>query len=83
MVNQNNYTSSQKLAIGGGSNGGLLVGACMTQKPNLFAAALPAVGVLDMLRFHQFTIGWAWCPEYGSSENEEDFKDTFSLFSFT
>ncbi|ACB50455.1 prolyl endopeptidase [Crocosphaera subtropica ATCC 51142] len=71
---KNNYTSSQKLAIGGGSNGGLLVGACMTQKPNLFAAALPAVGVLDMLRFHQFTIGWAWCPEYGSSENEEDFK---------
>ncbi|MDJ0729172.1 MAG: prolyl oligopeptidase family serine peptidase [Crocosphaera sp.] len=71
---KNNYTSSQKLAIGGGSNGGLLVGACMTQKPNLFAAALPAVGVLDMLRFHQFTIGWAWCPEYGSSENEEEFK---------
>ena len=71
---KNNYTSSQKLAIGGGSNGGLLVGACLTQKPNLYAAALPAVGVLDMLRFHQFTIGWAWCPEYGSSENEEDFK---------
>ncbi|MDJ0511547.1 MAG: prolyl oligopeptidase family serine peptidase [Crocosphaera sp.] len=71
---ENNYTSSQKLAIGGGSNGGLLVGACITQKPNLYAAALPAVGVLDMLRFHQFTIGWAWCPEYGSSENEEEFK---------
>ncbi|MGK7883290.1 MAG: prolyl oligopeptidase family protein [Crocosphaera sp.] len=71
---KNNYTSSQKLAIGGGSNGGLLVGACLTQKPNLYAAALPAVGVLDMLRFHQFTIGWAWCPEYGSSENEEEFK---------
>ncbi|MDJ0581069.1 prolyl oligopeptidase family serine peptidase [Crocosphaera sp.] len=71
---KNNYTSSQKLAIGGGSNGGLLVGACITQKPNLYAAALPAVGVLDMLRFHKFTIGWAWCPEYGSSENEEEFK---------
>ncbi|MGK7879905.1 MAG: prolyl oligopeptidase family protein [Crocosphaera sp.] len=71
---KNHYTSSQKLAIGGGSNGGLLVGACLTQKPNLYAAALPAVGVLDMLRFHQFTIGWAWCPEYGSSENEEEFK---------
>ena len=71
---QNNYTSSQKLAIGGGSNGGLLVGACMTQKPHLYAAALPAVGVLDMLRFHLFTIGWAWCPEYGNSENEEEFK---------
>ena len=71
---KNNYTSSQKLAIGGGSNGGLLVGACLTQKPNLYAAALPAVGVLDMLRFHKFTIGWAWCPEYGSSENKEEFK---------
>ncbi|MGK7942422.1 MAG: prolyl oligopeptidase family protein [Crocosphaera sp.] len=71
---ENNYTSPQKLAIGGGSNGGLLVGACLTQKPNLYAAVLPAVGVLDMLRFHQFTIGWAWCPEYGSSENEEEFK---------
>ncbi|MEL4894661.1 prolyl oligopeptidase family serine peptidase [Crocosphaera sp. Alani8] len=75
---KNNYTSSQKLAIGGGSNGGLLVGACLTQKPELYAAALPAVGVLDMLRFHQFTIGWAWCPEYGSSENEEEFKTLLS-----
>lgn len=70
----NGYTTSQKLAIAGGSNGGLLVGACMTQRPELFAAALPAVGVMDMLRFHQFTIGWAWCAEYGSPENEEDFK---------
>jgi prolyl oligopeptidase len=70
----NGYTSPQKLAIAGGSNGGLLVGACMTQRPDLFAAALPAVGVMDMLRFHQFTIGWAWCAEYGSPENEEDFK---------
>jgi prolyl oligopeptidase len=73
----NNYTQPQKLAIGGGSNGGLLVGACMTQRPDLFAAALPAVGVMDMLRFHQFTIGWAWVAEYGSSENAEEFQTLY------
>ena len=73
----NSYTNSEKLAIAGGSNGGLLVGACMTQRPELFGAALPAVGVLDMLRFHKFTIGWAWVPEYGSSENPEEFNTLY------
>lgn len=69
----NKYTSSQHLAIRGGSNGGLLVGAVMTQRPDLFGAAVPAVGVLDMLRFHKFTIGWAWVNEYGSADDAEQF----------
>jgi len=70
---ENRYTNPQRLAISGRSNGGLLVGACTTQRPELFAAALPAVGVMDMLRFHRFTIGWAWVGEYGSADNAEQF----------
>jgi len=67
------YTSKERLAIAGGSNGGLLVGAVMTQRPELFRVAFPAVGVMDMLRYHKFTIGWAWAVEYGSSDNAKDF----------
>ncbi len=68
------YTNNQKIAIQGGSNGGLLVGATMLQRPDLFKVALPAVGVLDMLRYHKFTIGWAWKTDYGSSEVKEEFE---------
>jgi prolyl oligopeptidase len=74
----NGYTSSKKLAISGASNGGLLIGACETQRPDLFAACLPQVGVLDMLRFNKFTVGWGWMSDYGSPENADEFRALFA-----
>jgi prolyl oligopeptidase len=74
------YTSAKKLGIQGGSNGGLLVGACMTQRPDLFGACLPAVGVMDMLRFQKFTAGRYWVDDYGSSENPTEFE---ALYKFS
>jgi prolyl oligopeptidase len=71
------YTSPDRLAIQGGSNGGLLVGAVVNQRPELFKVALPAVGVMDMLRFHTFTIGWNWIADYGSSDNPEEFRELY------
>lgn len=75
---ENNYTKREKLAIQGGSNGGLLVGACMTQRPDLFGACLPAVGVMDMLRFQRFTAGRYWTDDYGSSDNQDEFAALFA-----
>jgi len=77
LINEK-YTSKDKLAIAGASNGGLLVGACMTQRPDLYRVAFPAVGVMDMLRYHKFTVGWGWAVEYGTSEDEQNFKNLYS-----
>lgn len=75
---KNRYTRTEKLAIQGGSNGGLLVGACMTQRPDLFGACLPAVGVMDMLRFHKFTAGRFWVDDYGSADQPDEFRAIFA-----
>jgi prolyl oligopeptidase len=74
----NRYTRPERLAIKGGSNGGLLVGAAMIQRPDLFGVALPAVGVMDMLRFHRFTVGASWVNDYGSSDDPEQFKALYA-----
>ncbi|MBP6064778.1 prolyl oligopeptidase family serine peptidase [Bacteroides sp.] len=75
------YTNSNKIAIVGGSNGGLLVGACMTQRPELFKVAIPQVGVLDMLRYHKFTIGWNWASDYGTSEESKEMFEYLKAYS--
>ena len=77
-LKSNGYTSTERCALQGGSNGGLLVGAVMTQRPELCHVALPAVGVMDMLRYHKFTIGWNWAAEYGSSDDSTNFKNLFA-----
>ena len=74
---QEGYTTSAKLTINGGSHGGMLVGACVNQRPELFGAAVNVVGVMDLLRFHKFTVGYAWVSNYGCSDKEKDFRDEY------